>query len=73
MLGVSLLGWPVTPRSPQPRSSILMMTKLGCVEVRLSPAQQEAEERSSNSSSVGMGIATLLLLQLFTSYRFKGR
>ena len=59
MLGVSLLGWPVTPRSPQPRSSILMMTKLGCVVVRLSPGQQED---SSSSSGGGRSIATLLLL-----------
>ena len=29
MLGVSMAGWPVTPRSPQPRSSMLMRTKLG--------------------------------------------
>ena len=29
MLGVSLAGWPITPRSPQPRSSRLMMMKFG--------------------------------------------
>ena len=29
MCGVSMAGWPVTPRSPQPRSSMLMRTKLG--------------------------------------------
>ena len=29
MLGVSMAGWPVTPRSPQPRSSMLMRAKLG--------------------------------------------
>ena len=29
MLGVSMAGWPVTPRSPQPRSSMLMRMKLG--------------------------------------------
>ena len=51
MLGVSLAGWPITPKSPQPRSSRLMIRKFGfgfVVQLELGVEARHGRSCSSN-------------------------